>query len=161
MVPQRKIYYHCLWGQLSTTCSNATGATQWGTPRVSRPQLSGFHPYGFYAGTASYTGFHTGTAWQLYWLSYRNCMTVILAFIYELPVVLAFIQELPVILAFIQKLNVSYSGFHTGTASYTCFHTCRPDKTGAGVSVFIENCYTHRLMLPSFHRVMNNVTSVW
>ena len=68
---------------------------------------------------------------------------------------MAFMQELLAILVFIQELHDSYTGFHTGTASYTSFHTCRPDKTGAGVSVFIENCYTHRLMLPNFYRVMN------
>ena len=25
-VPQRRIDYHCMWGQLSTSCSNTTGA---------------------------------------------------------------------------------------------------------------------------------------
>ena len=32
------LLYHCLWGQLSTTFSNATDETKWATPSCSRPQ---------------------------------------------------------------------------------------------------------------------------
>ena len=36
---QRRIYYHhCLWGKLSTTCSNATTVAKWATPSYSRPR---------------------------------------------------------------------------------------------------------------------------
>ena len=31
-VIQRRIYYHWLWGQFSTTCSNAIEVAQWATP---------------------------------------------------------------------------------------------------------------------------------
>ena len=42
-VSQRRIDYHCLWGQLSTTCSNVTGVTQWATPSCSRPQQANYN----------------------------------------------------------------------------------------------------------------------
>ena len=35
---QKRIYYLCLWGKLSTTCSNATEVAQWAIPSCSRPQ---------------------------------------------------------------------------------------------------------------------------
>ena len=31
-------YYHLLWGQLSTTCSDATEVAQWAAPSCSQPQ---------------------------------------------------------------------------------------------------------------------------
>ena len=36
--PHRRIYYHCLWVQLTTTCSNATEVAQWADSEWSRPQ---------------------------------------------------------------------------------------------------------------------------
>ena len=35
---QWRIYYHSLWGQLSTTCSNATEVAQWAAPSSSQSQ---------------------------------------------------------------------------------------------------------------------------
>ena len=32
------INYHCLWRQISTTCSNATEVAQWATPSCNRPE---------------------------------------------------------------------------------------------------------------------------
>ena len=37
-LPQGRSYFHCLWGQLSTTCSNVTEVAQWATHSCSRPQ---------------------------------------------------------------------------------------------------------------------------
>ena len=34
-VPQKRIYYHCSWGPLSTTCSNATEVSHWVTSIVA------------------------------------------------------------------------------------------------------------------------------
>ena len=36
--PRGESTYHCFWGQISTTCSNATEVAQWGAPSFSRPQ---------------------------------------------------------------------------------------------------------------------------
>ena len=37
--PQWGIYYHCLWIQLSTTCSIATEVAQWVALSCCQPQL--------------------------------------------------------------------------------------------------------------------------
>ena len=37
-VPQRRIDYHCMWGQISTPRSNATEVAQWATLSWSLPQ---------------------------------------------------------------------------------------------------------------------------
>ena len=41
--PHWRIYFHCSWGQLSTTCSDATEVAQWAAPNCSRPQSASDH----------------------------------------------------------------------------------------------------------------------